>query len=142
MIQHVLEHARVALRRHGLEGVGEIAVVGVGSGWHPRRHRAIQLGRIKSPLLAGVAPEEFLIEVPPHFGDNHVLRGADRLYRLCLALQERGRLFIARQIEAVEPVQGVPVNGDWQQLAVDVCKDAVLVWPPAGESRQVLEHVL
>ena len=81
MIEHAFEHPRVALGRHGLELVAEIARIGVGAGRHARGDRLVELARVESPLLAGVAAEEGLVEFASHRRDHHILRGphhADR----------------------------------------------------------------
>ena len=63
MVDHPLEHARVAVQRHALELVLEVAVVGVGARRHARGHGLVELRGIDAPLLARVALEELAVEL-------------------------------------------------------------------------------
>jgi len=76
--EHLLEHPRVAVERHHLVCIGEIAVVAIHPGGNARRHARVQLGRVEAPLLAGVTPEELLIQIPADLADDEVLGGCDR----------------------------------------------------------------
>src|SRR5690606_25928793 len=62
MPEHALEHGRVALDRHHLEPIGEIAIIAAGARGDARRYRAIEFGGVEAPLLARVASEELLVE--------------------------------------------------------------------------------
>ncbi len=55
MGEQPLEHARVAVQRHRLVTVGEVAVVAVRARGHARRDRGVQLRWVDTPLLARVA---------------------------------------------------------------------------------------
>ena len=140
MREHLLEHARVAVPRHRLVGVGEVAVVAVGAGRHAGRHAGVELGRVEPPLLAGVAAEELLVEVAAHLGDHDVLGGLDPLELLGDRLEPALHLE-GGQLQPVEAVDGVEVDRHRQLLAVDAGQHPVLVGPPLGELRQVLEDV-
>jgi hypothetical protein len=37
-------------------------------------------------------------------------------------------------------VDGVEIDGNWQQLTVNAGEDAVFVGPPLGEARKILEN--
>ena len=136
MVQHVLEHAGVAVARHVLEAVAEIAVVGAGAGGHPRGDRLVELGRVDAPLLPGIAAEELLVELAADPADDHVLGGADHRHRLGAGGEEGldlGRI----EIEAVELVDGGEVDRDRHEHAVDLRQHAVLVGAPLGEAREI-----
>ena len=75
--QHALEHAGVAVQRHGLVSVGEIPVVAVGAHRHARGDLRVELGGIESPLLPRVVAEELLVQLPPDLADDDVLGRAD-----------------------------------------------------------------
>ena len=73
--RHPLEQARKAELGHGLVGVGEIAVIPVCPGGDARCYLRVQLRRIHPPLLARVAPEEFVVQLAANFAHDDVFRG-------------------------------------------------------------------
>jgi hypothetical protein len=141
MVQHALEHLRIAFERHRLELVRKISIVAVRAGGHPRRDCGFEFGRVEAPLLAGVVAEELLVEIAPHARDDHVFRGADLVAGLG-ALREPRFELLARQREAVEAVDRVEIDRYRQEHAVDLRQDAMLVGPPARELRQIVEDRL
>ena len=76
MREHALEHPRVAVQRHRLVGVGEVAVVAVGAHRHARRDAGVELRRVEAPLLARVVAEELLVELASDLADDDVFGGA------------------------------------------------------------------
>jgi hypothetical protein len=140
MAQHRLEHPRVAVLGHGLIGVGEVAVVAVGSSGNPRRHARVELGRIESPLLAGVAAEELVVEITPDLGHHRVLGRLDAIELLGNGVEPALHLE-RREVEPVQAVDGVEVDRHRQLLAIDAGEHPVLIRAPLGELRQVLEDV-
>ena len=128
------------MARHRLVGVGEVAVVAVGARRHARGDAGVELARVEPPLLPRVAAEELQVEVAAHLGDHDVLRCLD-LGQLLGDRLEPALHLEGRQVEAVEAIDRVEVDPHRQQLAVDAGEHAVLVRPPLGELRQVLEDV-
>ncbi len=119
MLQHPAKHRRIAVFRHRLETVREIAVVAVRPHRHPRGHRFVELRRIQAPLLARVTSEELLIKVPSHPRDHHILRRPNGIDRLRALLKE-GFQFITRQRESIELVHRIQVDGNGEKLPADV----------------------
>ena len=62
----------IAVQRHRLVGVGEIAIVAIRARRNARGDRGIQLRRIEAPLFARIAAEEFLVQLPPDGVDHHI----------------------------------------------------------------------
>ncbi|MPM96893.1 hypothetical protein SDC9_144059 [bioreactor metagenome] len=87
MIQHVLEHPRITVQRHGLEAVGEVAIVRVRAGRNARCHAGLKSGRLHSPLLARVVKKELLIQVAPDAVQHNILAAAYRLSRFAHLLK-------------------------------------------------------
>ena len=94
IVQHPLEHFGIAVRRHRLMLVGEIAVVGIGPGRNPGGHRLVELARVEAPLLARVALEKQFVELAADGVDDHVLGGADVGDRLGAGGEELRRLLV------------------------------------------------
>ncbi len=138
MIEHALEHAGVAMQRHRLVRVGKVAIVAVGAHRHARRDRRVELRWIQAPLLAGVAAKELLIQLAPNLADHNVLGCANLRARLGQRLQKVVHLE-GGQVEPVELVDRIEIDRDGHKHPVDAGAHAVLVWPPGGELRQVVE---
>ena len=137
MIQHVLEHAGVAVQRHHLVLVGEIAVVVGGAGGDARGHRAVELGRVQAPHLARVAAKELLVELAPDRTHDHVLGGLDLGHGLGARAQE-GLDLVGAQGEAVEAVDRGAVDRHRHQHVAHRGQDAVLVRAPRREPAQIV----
>ena len=106
MRQHALEHPRVAVQRHRLVGVGEVAIVAVGAHRHARGHRGVELRRIEAPLLARVVAEELLVQLAADLADDDVFGGADLRARLGDRSEELLELE-RREVRAVQLVDRV-----------------------------------
>ena len=142
MRQHLLEHLGVAVLGHLLEGIGEVAVVGVGARGDARSHRLVQLRRVQSPLLAGVAAEELLVQLAADAVDHHVFAGLDVLHRLGTAGEKICRFLFGGHVQTVEPVQRGHVDRDRHLLAIHLRQHAVFVGAPLGELREVVDDAL
>src|SRR5690554_1039605 len=103
---HALEHPGVAVLRHGLELVGEVAVVAVGACGYPSRHRGVELAGIQAPLLPRVSPEELLVELLADLGDYDVFAGLQTVTLLRQGGEESLRLH-GVEVHAVQLVEGV-----------------------------------
>ena len=141
MVEHPLEHPRVAVQRHRLVRVGEVAVVAVGAHRHARGDRRVELRRIEAPLLARVVAEELLVQLAPDLADDHVFGRPDLRRAARRPTRRTPRARTTCRFSAVELVDGVEVDRDRQQLPVDARQHAVLVRPPLGELREVVEDV-
>ncbi|KPY78801.1 Unknown protein sequence [Pseudomonas syringae pv. spinaceae] len=141
VVEHLLEHTRVAIAGHHLESVDEITVVFIGARGDPRGHRLVQRGRVQAPLLAGVTTEEFLVERSPDLIDHHVFRRANRGHGFRALGQEHfGLLGCHRQ--TVQLVKRGEIDGDRHQLPINLRQHTMLIRPPLGESRQVVDDPL
>ena len=141
MVEHPLEHAGVAIGRHGLERIGEVPVVRPDPNRNALRDGPVEFRWVEAPLLAGIAAEEGLVEITADLRHHGVLRGADRGDRLGRGTQERRGGLVARQIGAVEAVERGPVDRHRQELVADARQHAVLVGTPRREAGQVRHHV-
>ena len=73
------------------------------------------------------------IEIIAAYGaDDHVFAGQHGLSRFANLLEEGFDVFLA-EVQPVEAVHGIQVDGDRQELAVDVGEGAVLVGAPLRE---------
>src|SRR5215210_931393 len=88
-------------------------------------------------MLAGVIPEELLVQVAADGSYDHVFAGQYRGLPLAHPLEQGFDAFPV-QVQPIELVYGVQVDGDWQQLAVYVGERAVLVPAPFGEVGEVI----
>ena len=138
MVEHGLEHARVAVPRHDLELVAEVAVVAVRAGRNAGRHRLVEFRRVQSPLLSGVTAEEFFVELAADSRHDHVFGCLDFIDRF-RALRKPFLKFFGRQVEIVECVDGIEIDRDRHQHAVDRRQNPVLIGTPFGEFREVIE---
>ena len=145
VVEHALEQRGVALERHALVGVLEVAVVARQEHGHARRHRRIHLLRREPPLLLRVVEEHVLVDEvrhlgeigvvdAPQLGDGHLAlvaeRGDELLDELRGALLAEGDLHRVL-VERHRHVRAVPVG---QHL--------VLVVVPLGEAADVVERAL
>src|SRR5215210_162580 len=138
VIQHRLEHLRVALPGQSLEIVRPVAVVAIGAHGDAGGHPCAQLRGIEAPVLAGVVLEELLVEVTAYGVQHHVLAGEHRALRLPDLLEKSPHLLLA-DVQPIEPVHRVEVDGYRQQLAVHVGERAVLVRSPLREIGEVFD---
>jgi hypothetical protein len=97
VVEHAREQGGVAIGWHGLETVGEIAVVPVGAHGDAGGNRGVELRRVQAPLLAGVAAEELLVQLPTDAADDDFLAGADLGDRLSDGNQERLDVFFGER---------------------------------------------
>lgn len=74
--EQVLEQARVAIDRHPLEGVLEVAVVPGDEHGHARGHRGIHFLGSEAPLLLGIVEEHVLVDEVRHLLKLRILLGA------------------------------------------------------------------
>ena len=129
------------MQRHRLVDIAEIAIVAIGAHRHARDYRGIQLRRVEAPLFSGVISKEFFVQFAPHPVDHHIFRIHDRRSRLGHGSKKAVHLERC-EIQAVEPVDRVQVDGYRQMHPVHARANAVLVRPPFREPREVLEHFL
>ncbi len=132
MLDHLLEHPGIAVQRHRLERVAEVAVVAVGTRGDTRRHRLVELRGVDAPLLARIAAEELLIELAANGADHHILGGLDLVHDLA-ALGEELLELLGREVETIELVDGVEVDGDGKKLPVNLRQHTMLIGAPLGE---------
>ena len=111
VIQHLAKHLAIALGGHELVGVGEITVVVVGARRNTSSNPGGQLREIQSPLLAGVAAEEFLSQIVAHAVEYDVLAGLDRVAVLPYAVEITFRALLV-EVEFVQLVQRGAIDGD------------------------------
>src|SRR5215203_5181673 len=97
---------------------------------------------VQLPLLARVPAEELLVELPADLGHDRVLRGLDQRALLAAVRVEGLDVRIGRQLEPIEAIDRVAVDRHRQELAVHALDDSVLVRPPLGEAREVLDDLL
>ena len=70
-------------------------------------------------------------------GDHHVFRGLDLGYRFGPARKKGGGFVVARKRQAVERIHRGSIDGDRNELAVDLRENAMGVRSPSRELRQV-----
>ena len=75
VVEHALEQRGVALERHALVGVLEVAVVARQEHGHARRHRRIHLLRREPPLLLRVVEEHVSVHEVGDLGEFGVFPG-------------------------------------------------------------------
>jgi hypothetical protein len=138
MVEHALEERRIAGDRHELIVVGKVPVVRVQPRWDASRNRRVELGRVETPLLARVAPEELFVQLAADFADYSILGGARPADRLCACAEEVRELFRCQR-QTVHLIHGIEVDRKRYELAVDLSEHVMLVGPPLRELRQVFE---
>lgn len=117
------------------------AVVAVSADWDAGGNGGAELRGVDAPLLAGIAPKEFLVEVAANNFENDVFAGFDGVTGFTYPVEEGlGTGFV--EVEAVETVNGVLVDRNRKQLAVNAGEDSMLVGYPAGEAREVVDNSL
>src|SRR5215217_1229239 len=139
--EDALKHARVAVARHRLVDVAEVAVVAVRACRDARGDGRVQLGGVEPPLLTRVVAEELEVELAANRGDDDVLGRPHLLDRL-RDRGEEGLYFPRVEAEAVELVDGVEVDRNRHEPAVDARPYPVLVRPPLRELGEVVEDLL
>ena len=92
-------------------------------------------------MLAGIAAEEFFVELAADGGDHHVLRGLD-LADLLGPLGEPILQLLGGEVEPVELVDRVEIDRDRHLHAVHFRQHPVLVEAPFGEAREMVEDLL
>ena len=141
VVEHPLEHNGVAVLGHDLEFVVEVAVVAVGADRDAGGDGGAELGGVEAPLLAGVAAKEFFVEIAADGVENDIFAGFDGVARFARPVEE-GLDAVFFKVQSVEAVNGVLVDGDRQELAINTGKDAVFVGHPAGEAGEVVDDAL
>ena len=134
-LEQPLEKTRVAVARHGLEGVREVAVLVIGADRDARRDRRIELARVEAPLLARVTPEEELVQLPADTADHDVLGGPNPPARFGPLRVEALHLLGGAEARAVQPVDRRAIDRQGDETVADARQDAVLVWAPLREAR-------
>ena len=140
VIEEIAEHVGETARRHRLIGVGEVAVVAVEAQRDAGGDLRVKLGGIEAPLFAGVAAEEFFVELAAYAVDDHVFGGDERIAFFGDGVEERlhaGRVELA----IVERVDRVEIDGDGHETSVHAGAHAMLILTPLGEARQVVENI-
>ena len=92
-------------------------------------------------MLARVAAEEQFVELAADRVDDHVLGGPDVVDRFGARGEIVGRFLVGLEVEAEQLVERRSVDRDRHQLVAHDREDAVLVGPPIGELRQIVEHL-
>lgn len=141
VVEHPLEQPGVAVPGHDLELIVEVAVVAVGTDRDAGGDGGAELGRVEAPLLAGIAPEEFFVQVAADGVEHHVFAGLDGIAGFADPVKKRLDAGFV-EVEAVEAVDGVLVDGDGEQLAVHAGEDPMLVGHPFREAGEVIHHAL
>ena len=145
MVEHALEQRGVAVQRHALEGVLEVAVVARHEHGHARRDGGVNLLGREAPLLLRVVEEHVLVDevgdlgelrvvLGAQLGDGHLALVAERVHEL---LREARGLLLAEG-----DLHGVLVERHGQVGAVPVGQHLVLVVAPFGEAAHVVEGAL
>ena len=143
--EQVLEQARVAIDRHPLEGVLEVAVVPGDEHGHARGHRGIHFLGSEAPLLLGIVEEHVLVDEVRHLLKLRILLGAQLVDGdLALVaegvdelLDEPGRLLVAEG-----NFHRVLVEGHGHVGAIPIGKHPVLVARPLGEAGKIVVGAL
>ena len=129
------------MERHGLERVAEIAVVGIGPRRNARGHLLVELAWVQPPLLARVAAEEQLIELRADGVDDHIFRRLDLVDRFGSRREILGCLLVGLEVEVEQHVERGAIDRDRHQFLAHIGEHAVLVRPPLGELRQVIDDL-
>ena len=141
VIEHPLKEGGIAILGHDLKLVVEVAVVAVGAYRDAGGDGGAELRGVETPLLAGVAPEEFFVEVAAHGVEDDIFAGFDRVARFAHPVEEGLNAGFV-EVQAIQAVDGVLIDGNREQLTVNAGEDAVLVGSPVGEAGQVIHHAL
>ena len=84
VIEHVPEQGGIAVGRHGLKRIAEVAIVATGTHWDPRGDAGVEPRGLHAPMLARVALEERLEELAPDRVHHHIFAGLHRFAPLAL----------------------------------------------------------
>ena len=122
-------------------GVCKISIVMVGPDWHPGRDTCKKLGGIESPLLVCITLVKFFIEIPSDNVDNGVFAGSDRVPGITNGFKIGLQTFFI-EVQAIEAVDGVDVDGNGKKLAVNACENSVFVRALFGEGRKIVKNFL
>lgn len=141
MIEHPLEHGRITILGHDLELVVKVAVVAVGADRNAGDDGGAELGGVEAPLFAGITPKEFFVKVAADGVEYDIFAGFDGAAGFSHPIEEGLNAGFV-EVEAVEAVDGVLVDGDGEQLAVHPGADPMLVGQPVGEAGQVVDDAL
>lgn len=141
VVEHPLEHGSVTVLRHDLELVAEVAVIAAGADRDAGGDGGAELRGIKAPLLAGITAKEFFVEVAADGIENGIFAGFDGVARFARPVEEGLNAGFV-EIQSVETINGVLINGDRQKLAIHTGKDTVFVGHPAGEAGEVVYDAL
>src|ERR1700731_1693850 len=88
MREHTLEHASIAICRHRLKAVREIAIIPVETHRDTSSYRGIKFRMVKSPWPSRVIAKELFVKVLPHAGHNDISRRTDLCSLFSAFLQE------------------------------------------------------
>ena len=69
-VEHIFAQNRVALRRHGLKAVGEVALVAVGTDGHAAAHGSVEFLGGTAPMFPGVVAKKEIVEFRADGGDD------------------------------------------------------------------------
>lgn len=138
--QHLGDQRLVSVAGHGLELIGEVAVVARGAHGDATADAGVELMGLNPPLFARVAREEELVELAPDPGEDRFLRVGDTRERDAPCF-EVGLHFDGLHRSPAERFDGLRTDWDGQQLALDRGEDAVLVGEPLCEEREVVDDL-
>ena len=146
MLEHVLKELGVTLGRHALEGgAGEVAIVVAHEDGHAAGDGGVNLVGGLTPLLHGVVEEDVLEDVVGYLGELGIVLLAELHDGDLLVLTEGGHELLVEALAllvAKGELQGLVVEGNGHEGAVDVGKHLVLVVGPLGKAGEELVHAL
>src|SRR5438270_3287968 len=138
LVQHLLKHPRIPMQWHRLVAIGEVAVVTSCADRDSSCNGRVELRRVQPPLLACVVAEKLVIQIPPNTADDYVFRGLDLRTLFCDLAQE----FIdlqAVEIQTVQLIERVSIDGHRNKLPVDAGENSVFIWTPRCEAGKIIE---
>ena len=142
MREHPFEQPGKPVLGHCLKAIGEVATVIIHTRSNPGADARIELGRVKPPLLARIAPDELVVEVATNAAHHDVFRGPDVFHCLCDRREVRCARRIVLEIKPVKLVHRRPGYRHREKLPINFGKYPMLIWTPFGELREVIHNSL
>jgi hypothetical protein len=91
-------------------------------------------------LLIRISFEEFFIQFAADLANYNIFRCGDPAQLLRFGLKKSLEL-IAIELEAIQFVNCIKVDGDRNQLPVHTCQYPMFIWSPRSEMPQVIEYL-